>query len=124
MVDPRYVEHNISSRNSSLSINNGKIPYPQHYEDDIDDLGEEELVIHKVKPEDVRPIRAKPSGPQDFSVTENYFNNRPALLSPRMAGQSQTLEAWGSPSKHSRFKLSQFTSEKKVRKEAAPRDQL
>ena len=37
-------------------------------------------------------------------------------MSPRLKAISQTSEGWGSPTKQSRFKLSQFTSEKKIRK--------
>lgn len=81
-------------------------------------------MVRKVKPQDVKPMgRAKPVELQDFSITENYFN-KPQIMSPRIKNQSQTLEAWGSPTKHGKFKLSQFTSEKKVRKETAPRDQI
>lgn len=89
---------------------------------------EEELVLHKVKPEEFEPIKAKPV--PDFSITENYFkkSNHDFLSprSPRGGVNSRTVEGWGqsanlTPSQHSRCKLSKFTSEKKVRKELAPR---
>jgi len=89
--------------------------------EEIDDV--DRLMIRKVKPHEVN-YGAKPAQMQDFSVTENYFHKDQNILSPRLQARSQTIDAWGSPTKQSRFKLSQFTSEKKMRKETAPRNNL
>ena len=75
-------------------------------------------MIRKVKPHEVNygVKQAQTMQMQDFSVTENYFGKEQNIMSPRLQARSQTLEAWGSPTKSSKFKLSQFTSEKKMRK--------
>lgn len=101
----------------------------QEDEDSVSDL-----VLHKYKQPKGESYSKQVENvkPRDFSVTENYFNkqerNVANQLSPKSPHtfKSETLQEWKrseymSPVRNSRCKLSEFTSNKKQRKQLVPR---
>lgn len=134
--DPRYVHDKISSKNSSVSVYNDDKKVREEFfkkEDSLRDseISEEKIVVAKYKGGNPQTI-SKHAHTDQFKRTPQINNgNQTDLSSPNneLAFKSQTMNQWRrsdytSPPRNSKCKLSEFTSEKKQRKQLAPREQL